>query len=339
MLLKLVMLAFLAAMIAASTEYLAQQNTQQMATTASNVSQNVTTLGMLASHYAAENPTASGQETAAQLDAPVSYVNTTQTQAYIDQGSAYAYVPPGTSIPPKVALSEVMAGQPGIVAGIASGSALITGSGQTISLMHPLPVGIPNGSMVYVSRDVAPLASNMPPTRGAQPTPPLLPTGSPLAPPQTFTSGGSTPVAWQPSGSNSPPVNTPSGPAPVSGNSGQGGGTTSPSPPSFTSEQICLFVTGFGSEGCQSGATGVWAGDIAYPDPPDISFFTTINYNGDSQSVVFSGQAPSQETVTVGGGSFTVAVTGGTADNCPAANPNFAGECIVHGYGTVSGPN
>lgn len=115
--------------------------------------------------------------------------------------------------------------------------------------------------------------------------------------------------------------------------------TLPPTGPTYTAESICFSMMGFGGgANCQPGTTGTWMSGGVEPDPPALTFNVTITYNGSTQAVSFNSMGPGTETVGVGGGSFKVTINGGTTNNCPAANPAFAGSCLVHAMGSVTGP-
>lgn len=258
MFIKIALLVLFVALLGLSTKYLAEQHSQQMVTASRAVSQNVTSLGMLASHYAASNPTVVGAPSSAQINLPGSFVNSTQTLVYVNKGSAYAYILPGGELAPSVALAETSAGQRGLKIGIVAGGLLVDGAGQSITLMQPLPASIPDGSMVYVSRDVAAPVSHPAPSRVAEATAAPLGSEPAIPPPTTFSVGGGTAIAWAPSGATNPPTNVVSGPAPTSSAGNEGGGTTGPSSPPPTLHWLNM---------CSSTHTndGTWDGCMIYP--------------------------------------------------------------------------
>ena len=110
-----------------------------------------------------------------------------------------------------------------------------------------------------------------------------------------------------------------------------------PPPASYTNEQVCATfgvnvpggcAAGAGVSVFVSGGFQVWTGG---------SFTVTINYNGASQTVT-TYQVYPPSTYTVGGGTFSVSVDPEISNDCPAANPAFAGSCIDRVSGTVTGP-
>jgi hypothetical protein len=110
--------------------------------------------------------------------------------------------------------------------------------------------------------------------------------------------------------------------------------TCTPATPSYTSEQVCSDIGNRVPAGCASGAgTTVFASSEDYTGG---SFQVTISYAGSSATETVYTTYTTSQTFSVGGGSFTVTANASVADNCPAANPAFAGECIDRVSGTVT---
>jgi type II secretory pathway pseudopilin PulG len=112
-----------------------------------------------------------------------------------------------------------------------------------------------------------------------------------------------------------------------------------PPPATYSGGQVCATfgvnvpggcAPGAGVSVFVSGGFQVWTGG---------SYTITINYNGSSQAVTaYGGMYPQSTNFTVGGGTFVVTVNAQITNNCPAANPAFAGSCIDRVSGSVSGP-
>jgi hypothetical protein len=103
-----------------------------------------------------------------------------------------------------------------------------------------------------------------------------------------------------------------------------------PPPAQFTNEQTCLDFVGLR---CAAGKVSNWLGATTPAgNPPGCTYSVTITYNGASVAA-FSGNNGSV-AYNVGGKVFTVHAIGTSANNCPAANPRFAGSC--NGYCTGS---
>jgi hypothetical protein len=111
-----------------------------------------------------------------------------------------------------------------------------------------------------------------------------------------------------------------------------------PPPAAYSGAEVCGTIDTDVVQQCASGngtstfeSPNVWTGG---------AYTITINYNGTSQTVTaYTGEYGSTTThFTVGGGVFSLTVTASIADNCPAANPAFAGDCLDHVTGSVYGP-
>lgn len=111
-----------------------------------------------------------------------------------------------------------------------------------------------------------------------------------------------------------------------------------PPPATYASGEVCGTIGVDIVQQCAAGAgpsvfesPNVWTGG---------SYTITITYNGSSQAVTaYTGQYGATTTnFVVGGGTFAVTADAEVTDNCPQANPAFAGSCVDHVSGSVSGP-
>jgi hypothetical protein len=99
---------------------------------------------------------------------------------------------------------------------------------------------------------------------------------------------------------------------------------------SYSNEIVCATIGVNIPAGCLSGSSGVWESPQIYTGG---SFQVTITYGGVSQTVISYGGIV---TANVGGGTFQVNANVGAINNCPAANPAFAGSCVDHVNGSVT---
>ena len=196
MYIKFFFIVMLALVLSAAGVYMSKHQHLDTKVDAATFAQNVHVLGRYAGDYAGAHDTTTSAVSTTTLGTPSWFAPYPGLQAYVSNGSAYVYFPAGSSVTPSQALTFVAG--PQITAGLKAGVSIKDATGRALPISVPMPGAIPDGSMVYISRDVVPTPASPAPGNTTQGSPGALPAGAPLGPPQTFPGFTSVPVAWTP---------------------------------------------------------------------------------------------------------------------------------------------